>query len=40
MHAFNPSTWEQKQAGLCVFEATLVHGEFQISQDCVVRPWL
>ena len=25
MHAFNPSSWRQKQADLCEFEASLVY---------------
>jgi hypothetical protein len=35
VHAFNPSTWEAEQMGLCELEASLVYREFQDSQNYI-----
>ena len=39
-HAFNPSTWRQRQVDLCVQRQTGLQSEFQDSQDYKEKPCL
>lgn len=40
-HVFNPKTGEAEAGGaLCVQGQPIVHGEFQVSQGYVARPYL
>jgi hypothetical protein len=37
-HAFNPSTWRQRQANFCVCGQASLQSEFQDSQDYKEKP--
>lgn len=38
--ACNPSTWEAEAEGLCGFEMSVSHSEFEASQCYTVRSYL